>query len=196
MIRFLKQNKTFSFLLLITIITFISSIFLTIIIDSSIKNDIHQNVVSILKNRSIQKDIFLNSSFFHYFYQNASFVLLFWFLGISIIGIPIILFFYLLKILLFSWNCFFLISHFSISHLLFIILYLCSSFIVLLILFFIAYYAISYSNILFHLLFLKRNVPIYDITKNYLKILFFSLFCSMIFSLIEYFLFPKIIDFF
>lgn len=195
MIHFIKHNKVFSFLLIITIICFIGSIFLTSVIDDNTKKEIHNNVISILSSKNIQKKMLTKDNFFITFYMNTFTIILIWLLGISIIGIPIILFFYLIKVLLLAWNIFFLFNHFTLSNSMFIFLYLSSSIFFILILFLLCYYAISYSIILIKLLFRKNNFSIKIITKRYIKILLIMIILSLIISLFEVYVLPKIIIF-
>lgn len=195
MISFFKKNKLFSFLLVLTIITFIGSIFLTAIIDNDTKLEIHNNVISILHDKSIQKKMLTNDNFFTIFYKNVTIIIFIWLLGISIIGIPIILFFYLIKVLLLGWNVYFLFSHFDFSNCAFIIIYLFSPILFLLILFLLSYYAISYSTILFKLVFKRREFSIYKITRRYIKILIMGSIVALILSLFNFYFVPKILLF-
>ena len=190
-----RKNRILFFLVIITIVSFIGSIFLTGIIDNTTKKDIHTNIIKILDSKDIQNKLLTKNTFFVSFSRNISVIILIWLLGISVIGIPVILVFYIFKVLLLAWNIFFLISHFSWSNFGFILLYLSASIIFLIILFILCYYAISYSLILINLLCKKRESSIHYITERYIKILLICFILSLFLSLIEGYFIPKILTF-
>ena len=91
-----KKNKLFYFLLIFIVISFVLGVFTYFLINSSIKVEIINNYTNLLNNLK-RGDI---SSF--NFTQDLFLYLIIWLFGISIIGIPIILFFFFLKIYIFS----------------------------------------------------------------------------------------------
>lgn len=120
---------------------------------------------------------------------NSFYVLLIWLLGISIIGLPII-------ILMIGYKCF--IMGFSISSIISIygfkgiigaiayttphqLLYLFT-------LMLLGFYAINFSIRLFNYLFLKKYINFKDIMKRYTKILLICIISSILLSLFETFI--------
>lgn len=193
MIQFIKKNKILSFLLIITIINIIGSMIILSILDDNIKKEITTKALKILQNKELQKNIIEKQPILKTINQNTFFIILFWILGISIIGIPIILFFYLIKTTLLTWNILLIVKYCNLNNLLFTLLYLLPNIITTLLLFIITFFAISYSILLIKILFIKKNFPIQQITKNYIKILFVNLTIALFQSIIQVFLFPKII---
>ena len=192
MIRFMKKNKIFSLIIIITLITIISSIMILSLLDNEVKKEISNKALQIMQNKTIQKRIIEKQTLQSILCQNIFLIIMFWILGISMIGIPIILFFYILKILLLTWNIIFLIKYIHWNNIKFILLYLIPDFINNILLLITAYYSISYSILLIKLLFFKKKYPIHQITKNYLKIIIIISILGLIQSLIQAYIFPKI----
>ena len=121
-------------------------------------------------------------------------VLLIWILGISIIGVPIILFFTFFKgfLLGFSFSsilvtyktkgilkaCFYVFPHQVFG--LFLTLFLC-------------FYALSFSSKLGNVLFLKKDISLKLAMKRYTKVLFITLIGFCFISLMEVFLAPLLL---
>lgn len=128
--------------------------------------------------------------------SNSLYMALVWILGISIIGIPIILFIYILKVLLLSLEIFFLLSNIRKISISIILLYVLPNIFNVLLFFVLIYYAIQFSLFLFHLLFFKQKYNISFIMKRYLKILLVLLIVNLFNSIVEVYLIPLIIQFF
>lgn len=192
MISFLKKNRILSFLMILSILAIIVGLFIPSIISVEDKLSITSNVLQLqeeIKNHHLlyPKTILLSSSLY---------MALVWILGISIIGIPIILFIYILKILLLSLEIIFLLSNIRKLSITILLLYLLPNIFNVLLFFVLIYYAIQYSLFLVHLLFFKQKYNISFITKRYLKILLILLIINLLNSLIEVYLIPLIIQFF
>ena len=193
MIRMMKKNKLFFSFLFLSLLFFLISIFLTALIPNNIQSEINHNIQNFLSNKSYFNT---HQSFFISIIHHSLPLIVLWLLGISVIGIGVILIFFLLKILLFSWNCVFLFSHLTISNFIFIFLYLLVPFLYLILLFFLSYYSMSYSLLLIRCLILKKSFSLHSITFNYLKILFLFLFIVFLLSLFELYFIPIIISIF
>lgn len=196
MLKKIKKNKIFSLLLITSLIVFLLSIFLTSIIDKNTTKDITNKVLNIYQTQDNQIKFLTNKSLLSKLLQNSGLIIINWLLGISLIGIPIMLFLYFLKLLLLSWNCYFLIANINIKVIPFIILYMLSSIINFVLFFLATYYAITYSSLLIRIMLFKKNYPLQVITKNYTKILIIIITISIIITLIEVFILPKLILFF
>ena len=100
-----KKNKLLAILLLIIVITQLIGILIPIFIPNNTKEEITNNILiwqDNIKNQSnnIKKTII----------NNESFIITIWLIGISIIGIPIILLIYLSKLLVCVLELIFLIT--------------------------------------------------------------------------------------
>lgn len=196
MLKTIKKNKVFSILLIISLVVFLLSFFLTSLIDNNIKKELSKKILNIYQIQDNQVKFLTNKSLLSKLLQNSGLIIINWLLGISLIGIPIILFLYFLKLLLFSWNCYFLLANINIKVIPFVTLYIFSTFFNIVLLFLVSYYAITYSIILFKTIILKKNYLLNNITKNYSKILIIIVLISLICTTIEYYILPKIILFF
>lgn len=185
MISFIKKNKIFSFLLILSIFLFLLSLFITSIFPESIKSEINDYTNNFLVNKSFEKTY----SFFPICFDHLLPISIVWLLGISVIGIILVIAFLFLKIILFSWNFVFLFSHVNSSNFVFIMCYLLPSFFYLIILFFASFYSISYSFLLIRFLFQKNEISFHNITHNYCIVFLFFLIFTIFLSFLEGFLF-------
>lgn len=187
--HFERQKRTYKIIGILMIITIIlGALFYFIISDQD-----QTLVANTIKNffSEIKKGDNLNygASLINSLITNSFYVLLIWLLGISIIGLPII-------ILMIGYKCF--IMGFSISSIISIygfkgiigaiayttphqLLYLFT-------LMLLGFYAINFSIRLFNYLFLKKYINFKDIMKRYTKILLICIINSILLSLFETFI--------
>ena len=190
----LKKNKLFLILVIITLLTILISIFIGATLDKSIKEEITNNIIT-LKN-SIKTSKISNLSIFTKTISNNLIISsIIWLLGISIIGIPIVLGIYLFKILILSLEIIFFIINIKYTNIFFIIIYLIPSILNIILYFILLYYSINYSLILIKVLFLKKEYKLKLITKRYIKIYITILISMFIVSLIEILALPKLLIF-
>jgi len=190
--QYMKKNKVLLLLVLLTIIIIIIGIFIPAILPNKVNKEINLNI----KNLVIQikeKEQLSNTTPYITFIGNIISTLIIWSLGISIIGIPIIIFYYGLKSLYLTVEIILLLKNISQSNILFILIYSISSLIYLSILFILVYYACNYSIILIKSLFMKKEYKIKKITYNYFKILIITIILITVYSLIEIFVIPKLL---
>ena len=178
--KWIKNNKVLFFLLLLSILLFVLGFCFHAILDDENKILINHNVIKELTNPSSLKSILLT---------NSLLLVTIWVLGISIIGIIIIIFLYSFKIFLFSFEfCSYLVT-LKINNFFGIILLFLPTIFFLLLLFLQTFYSIQYSISLFQYLFLKKNKNIPFITKRYLKLLLPIMVINIVISLLEYYLY-------
>lgn len=190
--KYIKKNKLLKILIVITIITVITSIYLSATLDKAVKEEITNNIIA-LKNTIKTSKITNLNTLIKSLSNNlitASFI---WLLGISIIGIPVVLGIYLFKVLLLILEIIFFIINIKYTNIFFILIYLLPNILNILIYFILIYYSINYSLILIKVLFLKKEYKLKQITKRYIKILFFILLCIFITNLIEILLIPRLL---
>ena len=188
----MKKNKVLFLLLLLTIIIIIIGIFIPAILPNKIHKEISINIKNLIIQIKRNKKM-TNTNPYITFIGNIITSLIIWLLGISIIGIPIIIFYYGIKSLYLSVEIILLLKNISQSNLLFILIYSIFSFIYLFILFIIVYYACNYSIILIKTLFMNKEYQIKKITFNYLKILIIIIIITALYSVTEIFIFPKLL---
>lgn len=193
MLTFIKKNKLLSILVFMTIITLFLGILLPSVIDDNTKKEIKIRVQELEKNIQEGKTssklgpIILNKSLTTFFI---------WVVGISVIGIPILIWIYLTQVLLVSSEGSFLFLFLKQKKVLFSTLYLVPQTINTVIYFLLVDYAIQYSIFLIQLLFGKKEGNIHLITKKYLKIGIISILLMILNSLLEIYLLPELLKIF
>ena len=188
----MKKNKLLKILIILTIIIVIISIYLSATLDKTTKEEITNNII-VLKNTIKTSKITNLSTLIKSFSNNLITASIIWLLGISIIGIPIVLGIYLFKVLLLTLEIIFFIINIKYTNIFFIFIYLLPSILNILIYFILIYYSINYSLILIKVLFFKKDYKLKQITKRYIKILLLILLSIFITNLIEILLIPRIL---
>jgi hypothetical protein len=180
--KWIKNNKVLFILLLLSVLLFILGFCFHAVQDEESKKTISNNVIKELMNPSDLKSILLT---------NSLLFLTIWLLGISIVGVIIIVIIYSFKVFIFSFElCSYLIT-LKMNNILGIILLYIPIVILLFLLFLQTFYSIHYSISLFRYLFLKKKCNILLITKRYLKLLLPILSINLICSLLEYYLYLR-----
>ena len=194
MIRFIKRNKLLSIIILITIIIIISSIFIPALLNTETKKEITNNIINL--TASIKDTNQISKNIYNSILYNNIILTILWTLGISIIGIPILLMYYILKTTTYSLETIFLIINIKKTNILFIIIYTIPHLIDILLCFILTYYAISFSIILIKTLLLKKEYNLKIIMKKYIKLYLLLLIGITINSIIEPLMNTYIIKFF
>lgn len=182
-----KKNKLLAILLLIIVITQLIGILIPIFIPNNTKEEITNNILIWQDNIKNQSNNIKNTII-----NNESFIITIWLIGISIIGIPIILLLYLSKLLVCVLELIFLIINIKKISPILIPFYIIPKIMILLVSFILIYHSLNFSLLLTKQLFLKRNIPIKDEAKKYLKIGFIITIIILLLSIIEEFLISKI----
>jgi len=187
------NKKIFLFLIIISFIAFISGSILVVLLDKSDKSIIDTYLTNFINNMSRDKIEYL-SILKDSLISNLGLVLVIWLLGISVIGIPIILFMYFTQIFTFGFllSSIFLKYKFKgiILALLYTVPYYLIYFITLIIL---TSYAFKLSIKLINSIIKKKQIDFRIIFNKYLWILLFSSITIIISSLYESFIFTNII---
>lgn len=194
MLKFIKKNKLLSILLIITFFAIINGIFITAFFDEKINNEITNNITALVNQVRTGK----YSSHFNVFREikfNSIYILLFWLIGISIIGIPILIVLYLLRLFTVSFEMIFLIKNIKITGILFSLFYMIPKFINIIIYFFLLNHSVRFSIILIKVIFFKKNYNLSLIMKRYGIILILSELFVVLITLIENLLMPKLFSF-
>jgi len=192
----LKQKKMYIFLAIFTLVGIIfGCVFITML------NDIDHQLVSrqlqdfflqIKENNINYKEGFINS-----ISTNLLSTVFIWLLGISIVGIPIILFLLFLKGFTTGFSIAVIVKTYHVKGILGAITYVFPHHILSLLLSIIlTFYAVNFSIKLFSYLFLKKSIDLKQAMQKYSKILGFCLIGFVLTSLIESFLSPIIMKLF
>ncbi len=155
----------------------------------------------ILLNSRIQSffdsDIDSFQNFFKCLFNNFILILLIWILGISIVGIPLILIILVFKSFIFGFSISSLISTFGIKGIIISLFHVViSKSIYLIIIILLSFYSISFSIKLLKSFFTKKTIDFKESIRKYIKILLISLVVCFIISIYEGFISNYIVNFF
>lgn len=185
----IKQKKVYIFLIGLIIIGIISGICFWHMINSNDKSLVIKELTNFFTN--IKNDVSINYgvSLINSILTNFSYVIIIWLLGISIIGLPIILVILGVKSFIVGFSISSIISIYGFKGILGALAYIFPHqicFLLLLIL--LGFYSISFCIKLFKYLFLKQLINFKIAMRKYLKILILSLIVSLFISLFETFI--------
>lgn len=190
----INNKKIIMFLIVLGIIGILSgSLFLTIISKSDqelVKSYIGTFMQNIMDHKIIYQDTLRNS-----FINNLGYVLIIWLLGISVIGLPIIIFVYFSKIFVIGFSVGSFILTYHLKGILYALVYIfpihiMNIFVYLL----LTLYGIKMSNNLIYSIFKKKEVNVKKILNKYLLILAICLGAMVIYSLYETFIIPFLFE--
>ena len=119
-----------------------------------------------------------------------------WLLGISIIGIPIVIILLFIKSFILSFTFTSIIYTYKYKGIISAIIYVIPHIINLLLSFVLIYYSITFSKSLFNYLFKKKECNRKELVNRYLKLLVISTFLFIISSIIETYIIPILIRLF
>lgn len=190
----INNKRIITFLFVLGIIGIISgALFLTILskTDQQLVIDyITQFMSNIIDGKIIYSDTLKNS-----LWNNLGYVAIIWLLGISIIGLPIIIFMFFSKIFVLGFSVGSFVLTYKWKGLIYAFLYIFPIHIInIFVYMLLTLYAVKMSNNLIYSIFKKKEVNFKKIINKYLLILGISLISMLIFSLYETFVIPFIFD--
>lgn len=189
----LKTKKLFILVFAITLLCFIAGILLISMLSKNNKeliiNSLNNFYTSLKENKISSTNLLYKTMT-----SNLILNIIIWVLGISIIGIPIVIFILGFKSLSLSFTISSLIYTYKFNGLLKAIIYLIPNIINIFIVFVLVYYSISFSINLFNYLFRKIEFNKRVIVKRYLKILIVAILLSILTSVTESFILPKLFN--
>lgn len=157
LVKKLKEKKLFIIIFIVTVISFIIGILLISILSGNNKSLIVKSLnnffISIKENKLNQSALLYKT-----LTNNIIINLIIWILGISIIGIPIVISILSFKSLTFGFTISSLIYTYKFNGIIKSIIYIIPNLINLFIIFVLSYYSISFSLMLFNYLFRKKNI--------------------------------------
>ncbi len=184
-----KKRKLFKILFIIAVISFIIGIFYVAIISKSDKSLIKKTFDAYFL--SIQNDSFNNiDSLIGNILTNVVLTFIVWILGISIIGIPVSVFYLIYRSFVTGFSISSLIYTYGFKGVIISIFYSFPLIINLLVFFILTFYAVNFSKKLYLYLFKKKDINLKGMTKVYTKVLIVFLIILLICSLVSSYLVP------
>lgn len=187
------NKKIILFLMILTVIALISgSIFLTILNEEDFKlvSNHLNGFLDTIKNNKMNYLLVLKNNLI----PNIIYVFLIWLLGISIIGIPIIIFIYFFKVFILGFSVASIMATYSFKGILFSLIYIFPGQIFTMIGFLIlSIFALNFSFKILNGIFLKKVINFKFIITKYLIILGLCLGIIVLFGLYDTYLMPNII---
>ena len=192
--RLLKTQKLFIKLIILVIISIILGILYMAILSKSNKELINTTLTNFFTEINKGK-IDYTSSFINSISNYTLSGLLIWILGISIIGIPLVLIFIFYKSFIVGFSLTSLIYFYKVKGLIASFIYLIPLIIGLGVFIILSFFSIRYSHRLTRVIFYKQDYSLTRYTKRYLKILLIGEISLIVISLIETFLVPYLLKF-
>ncbi len=193
LLKKLKTKKLFILVFAITLLCFIAGMLLISMLSKSNKeliiNSLNNFYTSLKENKISSTNLLYKTMT-----SNLILNIIIWVLGISIIGIPIVIFILGFKSLSLGFTISSLIYTYKFNGLLKAIIYLIPNIINIFIVFVLVYYSISFSINLFNYLFRKIEFNKRVIVKRYLKLLIVAILLSILTSVTESFILPKLFN--
>jgi stage II sporulation protein M len=193
----LKQKKIYVFLIGLVVISTISGMLFWFIISNNDKLLVTNELTSFFN--CIKDGVSINyfGSLLNSITTNLIYIILIWLLGISIIGLPIILFMITVKSFIVGFSISSIIAIYGFKGLLGALVYIFPHQIIfLLLLILLGFYSVSFCIKLFKYLFLKQIINFKVAMKRYLQILLISISVSIFLSLFETFISTYLIKLF
>lgn len=191
-----NQKKKYLFLATIMSIGIISGIIFIFFISEEDKSLVKQELDIFFAIIKDGKFIYTNS-IINSVGNNLLYLVIIWVLGISIVGIPIIVFLLFLKGFIFGFSISSVVVNYGLKGLIMGIITQFPHNVILLITFIlIGFYAINFSIHLFQVLFFKKDLNLSLYFKRYNQIALISLGSIVLCSIIETFMMPFLIKFF
>ena len=188
------KNKLLTALIILGLIAIVLGVLFPAIITNDNKELINQSISSFITGIKDGKTNYI-SGFISSITNNILVFFFIWILGISIIGIPIILFILFFKGFLVGFSFSSILITYGPSGILKAIVYTLPNIINALAAFLLCYYAISFSIMIYRSIFKKETRNWQNIVSRYIKIGLFYIVFSIIISIIESYIIPNLLFF-
>ncbi len=189
-----NQKKLFVGLIITGIIAILLGLFFVAILKIADKELIKTTITNFMKQVKTQR-LFYQEAMIQSILGNTIKEVLLFFLGLSIIGLPIIFIIYLSQAFTLGFSISSILYVYKWKGILLSLIYCTPLIINLLIFLILSYYALLFSKYLFYHLFLKKELSFKKIMKRYIKVFGIGTICLLLSSLIEVFLIPKLLAF-
>lgn len=187
------NKKLFVFLLVISLIGVIFGSFFVTIINESDKKLITDNIGEYIKNIDSNNLNYI-SSFKNSILSNMLYVLIIWILGISVIGIPIVIFLVFTKAFVIGFSIGSIILNYKLKGCIISFIYIFPHNIInMILLLYLATYSLCFSIKILESLLLKNSINFRQIMHKYIKVLIITLVGILLTTSFEIFVTPNII---
>lgn len=189
-----KQKKLFIGLIISAVIFIILGLLFTAIISKENKELVTTTITNFMtqvKNNKLN----YNQAILESILKNGLEASLIFFLGMSIIGIPITLFFYLGHAFTLGFSISTIFYVYKWKGFLLAFIYILPQLLNLFIFLILSYYSLLFSKYLFYHLFLKKDIAFKTLMKRYVKVFGISIGLLLVSSGVEVFLIPKLLSF-
>lgn len=187
-----QNKKILGFIILLFVIGFIAgTVFMTILskTDQSYVKEYMSSYIENIQNNNLN----YLSCFKESFLANILLFIVIFLLGISVIGIPIIIFIYFFKSFILGFSITTFILAFGLKGMLYTIIFLIPHILIYTLLTILTIYAVKVSIYFIYSIFHKLDINSKVIMNQYFKILIFSIIGIIIYSLMETFVTPYFI---
>ena len=170
----------------------VGSIFISILnsSDQNLVTEHLNNFINNIENNKLDYFQALKSNLI----TNISFVIVIWLLGISIIGLPIIIIMFFSKTFILGFSVGAILSVFKTKGVLFALAYIFPGQVISILFYLLlTMYAMSFSFKLIYVIFKKKTLDFKIVMNKYFKILLFVLIVIILMSLYDTYLMPKLI---
>lgn len=188
--KLLLKNKILSIMFILVIISNLIGIFFTVTLNTNTKEIVNTSLQSFVEN-SKSNNINIKTTLKKSLKNNIITNSLLFFLGISAIGIPILIIVLIIKNIINAFTFSSFIYIFKAKGIIYGIIYTIPEIINLCIYFVMSYYAIQFSLMIFNYLFRKKEYKKNIIVKRYLKIYLITTILLSITAFLETYIIPK-----
>ena len=188
----IKLRKIDTIILILTFISFILGILYLAILSKSNKELIASTLNSFFTGIKT-KDFNYNQALFSSLLNNLTITTVIWLLGISIIGIPVVITILTSKSFILGFSISSIIYNYGFKGIILTIIYIIPHILNLFLIIILTYYSMNFSIMLFNLLFRKKEYSKRIIVNRYIKILVVSIIFFIFSSILEVFIIPRIL---
>lgn len=189
------KQKLLNILIISSFISIIIGIFYLLFISKSNKNLV-LNTLNNFFNTIKTNKLNYQSGLFNSFSSNTLTIISIWLIGISIVGIPIVIIILLFKAFILGFSISSLIYFYNFKGIILALIYIIPQVINLVTIIILSFFSITFSKNLFKMFFLKRTINFKLLTNKYLKILGLSLVVMLLSTIIEVFIVPYVFKIF
>ncbi len=191
----IKQNKLLLLLIILAIIFIIIGALFPAILSENNKDLIKSNITEFI-NKIDKKEINYIQGLISSSSNNILITIISWTLGLSLIGIPIVLFIHIFKCFITGFSITSIFITYGIKGSIIAFIYNIPNILNILGSWLLSYYAISFSSTIYKCIFKKEMKNWHTITRQYLKLGVFFILYAIIISIIESCIIPNLLTLF
>lgn len=191
--KFQQNKRILGFMILLFVIGIIAGTLFITITSKTDQNYVKEYMTSYITQIQNGELNYLNC-FKDSFLSNIILFIFIFLLGISVIGIPIIVFIYFFKSFILGFSITSFILSFKLKGILYVLIYLIPTTLIYILLTILTLYALKISIYLIYSVFNKLEVDFKIIMNQYFKVFIFSIIGIIVFSILETFVMPYLMS--